>query len=176
MGSPDYEEEVWMRRIFALIIAVGLMAALLALPATASAKAEFTEYTGTEYAAGWPIDQVFRQSGPILHYSHVGYYYDDTSDWRTTGDTTVVMNFTGRDFMLPTMNGHIWGTFRTELRDSDGVWEGTWTGKMIDGLPFFKAVGHGSGVLDGLKMKAYYHGTSAGTIGIEGRILDPHGS
>ena len=37
------EKENYMRRIFALIMAVGLMAALLALPAVASAKAEFTE-------------------------------------------------------------------------------------------------------------------------------------
>ena len=165
-----------MRRIFALIMAVGLMAALLVLPATASAKAEFTEYTGTETGIAMPTNPVFRQSGPIVHYSHVSYYYDDTSDWRTTGYTTVVMNFTGRDFMLPTMSGHIWGTFRTELDGHDGAWEGTWTGKMVDGLPFFKAVGHGSGVVDGLKMMANYDGTSPTTIAIEGRILDPHGN
>lgn len=161
-----------MRRIFALIMAVGLMAALLALPATASAKAEFTEYTGTEYATGMPTDMVTRVSGPVFHYSHVMVFYDDTSDWRTTGYSTVVMNWTTKDWM----NGHIWGTYRTELEGSDGAWEGTWTGKMVDGVPFFKVVGHGSGVLDGLKMMANYEGTSLTTIGIEGRILDPHGS
>lgn len=159
-----------MRRVFTLTIAVGLMAALLALPATASAEAEFTEYTGTEYGAGMPTDMVTRVSGPVFHYSHVMVYNDVTDDWRTTGITTVHMNWTTKDWA----NGHIWGTFRTELHGHDGVWEGTWTGKMVGGVPFFKTVGHGSGVLDGMKMMASYQGTSPTTIGIGGRILDPH--
>jgi hypothetical protein len=166
-----------MRRIFTLIIAVGLMAALLALPTTASAKAEFTEYTGTESAAiPSPIDPFTWVSGPVFHYSHVMIHHDVTDDWRTTGDATVVMNWTTKDWM----NGHIRGTFHTEVADPDshdtGAWDGTWTGKMVDGIPIFKAVGHGSGVLDGLKMKASYVGTPNMTIDIEGRILNPHGN
>ena len=167
-----------MRRTIALFMAAGLTAALLAIPATASAKAIVTEYTGTEYAAGPPTFLSYRESGPITHYSHEAYYFDVTDDWRTSGHTTVVMNFTGTGFLTPMMSGHIWGTFHTDIASDDGIgaWDGTWTGKMVDGVPVFKAVGHGFGVLDGMKMKANYVGNSPTTIGITGRILDPHSS
>ena len=167
-----------MKRFTALFLAAGLAASLLVVPTAASAKAEFTEYTGTESATGMPTILSFRQSGPITHYSHEAYYFDETSDWRTTGTTIVAMNFKGTDLGLPAMSGHIWGTFHTDVASVHGVgaWDGTWTGKMVDGVPIFKVVGHGSGDLQGLKLKASYEGDSPTTIAIRGRILDPHGS
>ena len=39
-----------MKRFTALFLAAGLAASLLVVPTAASAKAEFTEYTGTESA------------------------------------------------------------------------------------------------------------------------------
>ena len=176
-GEATARKEPQMRRTIALFMAAALAAALLAVPTAASAKAEVTEYTGTETGPDMTVFLSYRQSGPITHYSHVAYFSDETTDWRTTGATTVVMNFKGIDLALPTMAGHIWGTFHTDIESEHGVgaWDGTWTGKMVEGVPVFKAVGHGSGDLDGLKLKANYEGTPLGIIAIEGRILDPHG-
>jgi len=41
-------KETCMRRTLALVVAVGLMVAVLALPGTALGRAAFTEYTATE--------------------------------------------------------------------------------------------------------------------------------
>ena len=124
-----------MRRTIALFMAAGLAAALVAIPATASAKATATEYTGTEQSEGPPTFLSYRESGLITHYSHEAYYTDVTNDWRTTGATTVVMNFTGTGLGTPTMSGHIWGTFHTDVESAFGIgaWDGRWTGKMVDG-------------------------------------------
>jgi hypothetical protein len=99
-------------------------------------------------------------------------------DWRTTGWTTVQANFKAKDDSR--LNGHIWGTFVTSVyvdddptKDLLGTWEGTWTGKLIGGGPFFKAVGHGTGQFDGLKMMAHFSPSLDGIV-INGRILDPH--
>ena len=152
------------------------------MPGSPRCTTEAACCTGAEYAIAWPTDQVFRQSGPIAHYSHVGYYYDDTTDWRTKGFSTVVMNFTGRiagdpgDFKW---TGHIWGTFHMKVDDpchGNGAREGTWTDKMVDGVPYIKTVAHGSGVLDGLQLKTTGYGIpDGGPIMLEGRILEPHG-
>jgi len=64
------------------------------IPTAASAKAEVTEFTGTQSAAGISAFLSYRVSEPTIHYSHESYYDDVTDDWRTTGAATVLTNFT----------------------------------------------------------------------------------
>jgi hypothetical protein len=70
-------------------------------------------------------------------------YQELTTDPRTSGANTVVMNANwGPDYAGP-----MWGTHRSEVNPSPdceqgGVWEGTWTGTMnIDGSYTYHAVG-----------------------------------
>ncbi|MEN8114831.1 MAG: hypothetical protein ABFS21_10635 [Actinomycetota bacterium] len=85
-----------MRRIFALITAVGLMAALLALPAAALAEAEFTEYTGVEERDG-PFAVVSAHGTDVVQLHFTSEWYDTTSDPRATGKTFVSGHLTLTD-------------------------------------------------------------------------------
>ncbi len=160
-----------MRKLFALFIATGLMAAVLAAPGTAVARAEFTEYTGVEtQIGGGPIWDGVDVTKPVIQVELESVFEDVTTDPRTTGTTYVSGKLTITDFA--TFTGIMHGTSVTEV---DG-YEGTWQGKMINGVGFFKAVAHGTGDLAGLKMKAVFTGTVPfGPVNIEGRILEPHG-
>jgi hypothetical protein len=147
------------------------MCGLVLAPTTVLAEpAEFTYYEGLETPTAPPANAMCKQVEPVLFCSQTSFWFDDTSDPRMTGYTTVQAKFKGPDFA----NGHVWGTFQTEPLAFEGTWEGTWTGKLIDGVPFFKAVGHGTGELEGLQMKASFEGSPDGIL-ISGRILDPHG-
>ena len=78
-----------------------------------------------------------------------------------------------------TFTGTMHGTFVTVVTGDgyEGTWEGSWSGKLVNGVSFFTAVGHGTGDLEGLKEKITFTGTRpGGPINMEGRILDPHGS
>jgi hypothetical protein len=168
-----------MKKSFHFLLVIGLVAGLLLVPAAVSAEtAEVTHYTGLETPSAEPAPEPCLETGPGVKCFQESYWHDVTDDWRTTGWTTVQANFKARDESSP--NGHIWGTFVTSVYVDDdptkallGTWEGTWTGKIIDGGPFFKAVGHGTGQFDGLKMMANFSPSQEGIV-IEGRILDPH--
>lgn len=182
-----------MRRIFALILAVGLMAALLALPAAVSAKAEFTEYIGTSDQTVGPIFGPADWTKPVVKvdfhsvYQDESYLPDLTPYLPTTGETTVdgtliitetLEPFPGFfdtfGFLVP-VNATMHGTSVTVV-DNDsgtGTWVGRWQGKMIDGVAFYKGVTHGTGDFAGMKLKLTFNGDQE--FPVEGRILDPHG-
>jgi hypothetical protein len=166
-----------MRRTFAILIATGLMAAVLAAPGTAVAKAQFTEYTGVEtYVSGGPIFDGVDRSKSVIQLDIASVWDDVTTDARASGRTYVSGKLTVTD--LATFSGPMHGTSLTVVTGNgfEGTWEGTWQGKLINGVGFFKAVAHGTGDLAGLKMKATFTGTvQGGPVNIEGRILNPHG-
>ena len=164
-----------MRRIFALIMAVGLMAALLALPAVASAKAEFTEYEGLETRDG-PFAVVSAHGTEVVQLHFTSEWKDVTSDPRATGRTLVSGHLTLTN--PATGTGIMSGTSVTEVDNPSGTgtWEGRWRGKLVYGVGSFKVVAHGTGDFAGLKMMATFTGIDPDTVEIEGRILDPHGS
>jgi hypothetical protein len=167
-----------MRRIFALIMAVGLMAAVMASPGTALARAEFTEYTGVEtQIGGGPIFDGVDLTKPVVQFDLDSVFEDVTTDPRASGTTYVSGKLTVKD--MATFSGTMHGTSLTVVTGNgyEGTWEGTWQGELINGVGFFKAVAHGTGDLAGLLMKAEFTGNEAfGPVNIEGRILDPHGA
>jgi len=164
-----------MRRIFALAAAVGLMAAI-ATPGTALARAESTEFTGmeTQIAGGLVVDGV-DWSKPVVKVGLESVYEDVTTDPRNTGTTHVSGKLSITD--LATFTGNMHGTFLTVVTGDgyEGSWEGTWSGKLINGVSHFTAVAHGTGDLEGLKEMITFTGIGDGQIYMEGRILDPHG-
>lgn len=76
-----------------------------------------------------------------------------------------------------TFTGTMHGTYLTVVTGDgyEGTWEGTWTAKLVNGISYFTAVGHGTGDLEGLKAKVTFTGSESGLISMEGRILNPHG-
>ena len=103
-----------------------------------------------------------------------------SDDPRVTGDMTVELNSN----LDANYEGPSWGTFRIDLDDDEGYWEGHWQGyrEAVDGKWIGtingQAKGYG-GIVDGMKMHAeeqielctpspiVYVGT------FEGRIIDP---
>ena len=166
-----------MRKLFALFIATGLMAAVLAAPGTAVARAEFTEYTGVEtQIGGGPIWDGVDFTKPIIQVELESVFKDVTTDPRATGTTYVSGKISIKD--MTTFSGTMHGTSLTVVTGDgiEGTWEGTWQGKMVNGVGSFTAVAHGTGDLAGLQMKAVFTGTEPfGPVNIEGRILDPLG-
>ena len=169
------EKETYMRRIFALIIAVGLMTALLALPGTAIARAEFSEYTGTEEKTD--LDTVFYnvRGKNVVHMDFYSEWNDETTDPRATGLTKVSGHLAFIDIVTGT--GIMHGTSVTEVENASGTgtWVGHWQGKLVYGVGSFKAVAYGTGDFAGLKMMVTFTGIDPELVQIEGRILDPHG-
>ena len=168
-------KRVGMRRTLALATALGLMIAL-AIPRAALARAEFTEFTGmeTQIGGGLIVDGV-DWSKPVIKVGLESIYEDVTTDPRTTGTTYVSGTLSITD--LATFSGNMHGTFVTVVTGDgyEGTWEGRWSGKLVNGLSEFSAVGHGTGDLAGLKEMVTFTGIGDGQISMEGRILEPHG-
>ena len=188
-GFLSSKKENYMRRIFALIIAVGLMAALLALPGTAVGRAEFTEYIGTETQTSGPIlPEPLKGNLPVERttfesvFDDVAYLPDMTPYLPATGETfvygTLIITETFElfpGFFVP-LNASMHGTSETVVNNAsgEGTWVGHWQGKLVNGVGFYKAVAHGTGDFAGMKMKLVFNGDQP--YPIEGRILDPHGN
>jgi hypothetical protein len=164
-----------MRRILALIIAVGLMAAVLALPGTALGRAAFTEYTATEIQIGGPdFEEVYDWAEPKFQARFESIFEDDATDRRASGTTYVSGKITFTDSF--TFTGVMSGTSITEVTGEgyEGTWVGHWQGKLTGyGESFYKVIAHGTGDLAGMKMMMTYDSTRDPVIA--GRILDPHG-
>jgi len=166
-----------MRRTFALIMAVGLMT-VMAIPGTALARAEFSEFTGVEtQIGGGPIFDGVDLSKPVVQLDLESVFEDVTTDPRNTGVTYVSGKLTVTD--MATFTGIMHGTSLTVVTGEGykGTWEGTWQGKLVNGVGFFKAVAHGTGDLAGLKEIIVFTGTAPfQPVIMEGRILEPHGN
>jgi hypothetical protein len=117
----------------------------------------------------------------------------DTDDDRVTGTDRLVVNF-NQELTLPWPSGPIWGTFKIfpdnlctnpDEESCDGFWEGTMTGdSYANGYWYNNYVGHGTGVLAGLKLEAFIYVECLGPDGpfpparrwlVEGYILDDDG-
>jgi hypothetical protein len=169
-----------MRRTFALIIAVGLMAALLALPGAALGRAAFTEYTATETQIGGPdFDPATDWTKPIIQARFASTFVDLATDPRASGTTEVSGKITFTEFnpfvSPPFMVGIMSGTSVTYVSGDgyEGTWVGHWQGKLTGFGSFYKAIAHGTGDLAGMKMMMTYDSTRDPVI--TGRLLDPHG-
>lgn len=179
-----------MRRILALIIAVGLMTALLALPGTAVGRAEFTEYIGTETQTSGPIlPEPLKGNLPIERtsfasvFEDVAYLPDGATPYlpatgRTEVEGILIITETYElfpGFFVP-FNAAMHGTSVTVVNNKSGVgtWVGRWQGKLVNGVSFYKAVAHGTGDFDGMQLMMEFTGDQP--YPMEGRILDPHGS
>lgn len=164
-----------MRRTLTLIIAVGLMAAVLALPGTALGRAAFTEYTADETQIDGPnFDPATDWTKPIVQTRFTSVFVDDATDPRASGTTHVSGKITITN--LATFTGIMRGTSVTYVSGDgyEGTWVGHWQGKLTGfGGSFYKVIAHGTGDLAGMKMMMTYDSTQ--TPVIEGRILDPYG-
>lgn len=164
-----------MRRLHAIAIAVGLMAALLALPGPALGRAAFTEYTATETQIGGPdFDHETDWTKPVVQTRFNSVFVDDATDPRAGGTTYVSGKITFTD--LATFTGIMSGTSVTYVSGDgyEGTWVGHWQGKLTGyGGSFYEAIAHGTGDLAGMKMMMTYDSTRDPAI--VGRLLDPHG-
>ena len=98
-----------MRKAITLIVAVGLMAAVLALPATALGRAAFTKYTATEIQIDGPnFDPATDWTKPIVQTKFTSIFVDDASDPGASGTTYVSGKITLTD--LATFTGIMRGT------------------------------------------------------------------
>ena len=163
-----------MRRTLALIIAVGLMAAVLALPGAALGRAAFTEYTADETQDFGPIFGPADWTKPVVQVEFQSGFTDVATDPRASGTTYVSGKITITD--VATFTGIMSGTSVTYVSGEgyEGTWVGHWQGKLTGyGGSFYKAVAHGTGDLAGMKMMMTYDSTRDPVI--TGRLLDPHG-
>lgn len=175
-----------MRKTLALIIAVGLMAAVLALPGAALGRSAFTEYTATETQIDGPnFDPATDWTKPIVQARFTSVFEDDATDPRASGITYVSGKLSITEsyepfpgffemfgFFVP-LTATMHGTSLTEVDGYDGTWVGHWQGKLVGGESFYRAVAHGTGDLAGMKMMMTFDSTRDPVI--TGRILDPHG-
>lgn len=163
-----------MRRIFTLAITASLLTALVAVPATASHPAEFTPYTGVETQIAGPDFGPADWTKPVVQVDFQSAFVDDTTDVRASGITYVSGKLTITDAV--TFSGTMRGTSLTIVSGEgyEGTWVGTWEGKLVNGVGFYKAVAKGTGDLAGLKMMFTFTGDEE--INMEGRILDPGSS
>ena len=169
-----YKKEICMRRTFALIVAVGLMAALLALPGTALGKTTSTDYTAVETQLAGPIFDPADWTKPVVQVDFESIFEDDATDPRASGITYVSGKISFTD--AATFTGTMHGTSVTVVDNSEyqGTWVGRWQGKLLGfGASTYKAVAHGTGDLAGMKLFLEYN--SAADPNTTGRILDPHG-
>lgn len=163
-----------MRKAFALIVAVGLMAALLAVPGTALGKATSTDYTAVEEQIAGPIFGPADWTKPVVQVDFESIFEDDATDPRASGLTYVSGKLSIKD--VATFTGTMHGTSVTVVTGNgyEGTWVGRWHGKLLGfGASTYKAVAHGTGDLAGMKMFVQYD--SAAVPNMTGRILDPHG-
>lgn len=104
-----------------------------------------------------------------------------SDDPRVTGWLTVTNNSN----LDANLEGPSWGTFRLDVDDNGGVWEGTWQGYRVAEEGYWvgtingQAKGYG-GIVDGLKMMAEEQITLVTPLPVAyigswvGRIIDPN--
>ena len=161
-----------------LVLVSLLLLTLVFSTSLVSANAPKSYFTGDE-AIGPPTGGTMKVVDGKLHLRGVVQPgVDTTSDPRTTGDVTIVVNAV---WTLPELTGPMWGTFR--LENGDGAWYGRWQGKRTleggDIISTIQVTGHGSGEYEGLIGKWNYSAVNAGPdnpyFEISGYILEPHG-
>ena len=164
------------RKRFVFVV-LGVLAALLLVVSPVAAKATVTEFTGTQVLLS-DIPAVMYFPNGNIHTREGGHVlYMIATDPRVQGVATIICqgNFDG-NFVGPMS-----GTFTIVPDIGGGWWEGVWTGKInSDGSISSRAVGHGRGDFEGMKLKLSDYNPEwpplvPGVSVITGRILDPHG-
>ena len=165
------------KKIFLILVSLLLLTLVFSTSAV-SANTPKTYFTGVE-TIGPPSGGTKKVvDGKVLLRGVVQPGFDLTTDPRTTGKVTIVVNGV---WTLSSMTGPMWGTFRIE--NDHGAWYGRWQGKRSleggDIISTIQGTAHGSGGLDGLIGKWNYRGVNVGTESVEfaisGYILEPPG-
>ena len=162
-----------------LVLLSLLLLTLVFSTSLVSANAPKTYFTGVEVAIGPPTGGTMKVvDGKLQLRGMVQPAYDTTSDPRTTGDVTIVVNAVWT--LPPDPTGPMWGTFRIE--NKDGAWYGRWQGRRTlegeDIISTIQGTCHGSGAYEGLVGKWNYRAVNAhlgNPFEISGYILEPPG-
>ena len=142
-----------MKRNRTIVVALCVVGVCLTLaPVRADAQAIKTE------ATGWvqdPVPLEFGEiwlSGPILHERDSLYQWTSIStDPRLEGAIFNTFN-SNLDTRTPFFDGPIWGKAWIE-QDGVVVWVGKLNGEYFEGIQTIRAVMHGAGPYEGLKVK-----------------------
>jgi len=165
------------KKIFLILVSLLLLTLVFSTSAV-SANTPKTYFTGTEEAIGPPTGGTVKfVDGKVQLRGLVQPGFDTTSDPRTTGYVTIVVNAV---WTPPAMTGPMWGTFR--IVNDDGAWYGRWQGQrsLEDGdiISTIQGTAHGSGDYEGLVGKWNYRAVNAGPgnpFDISGYVLEPPG-
>ena len=163
------------RRLVLTLVLLVVGICLAFAPAQAGDKATKTFALGSF----WQTDELVAGdswlSGHILHFRDYVYQWDSTAtDWRVEGDYFNTFN-ANIDISPYLWSGQIWGKLWIE-QDGVRVWEGNWNGKFVDGVQHGKAILHGVGVFDGLKVSMSFQEQPDYSFDFDAIILDPGGS
>jgi hypothetical protein len=108
----------------------------------------------------WQVEK-FWLSGGVMHIRGASFDCTDVSEFAPVAGTNhIVLNGNFKADGSAVM----WGTIH--LANSDGAWDGSWTGKTAaDGDNLIRGVAHGSGAYQGMKMFSFVtDGTNNGYI------------
>jgi hypothetical protein len=174
-----------LRRLALTILLVSAVAVFLTPSAGATDNPKFLMATGTENFLGLqPGDVTCAGGQPTgLHYpdrecspgTHRTLVRGEVQLIQLSGAIgTAAAMFEGATHRLvlncnldADLKGECWGTFKITVT-GQGEWEGAWQGRfdVANLTGFYSAVGHGSGLLDGLQMKYYaiYNGFTAPVV------------
>lgn len=160
----------------ALAAAAGVL--VLAGAATAD-PATRTTFTGTDTYIRESAPAAMWFAGERVHIRGLtSDYSTTTTDPRVSGIDTVSLS--GNFAFAPPpvgLTGQLWGPFHIE--NADGYWDGTSTGiRDENGFVFVRAVGHGGGGYEGLKLTMTVTRLTPdpqGSMTLAGEILDPGG-
>lgn len=165
-----------MKNKKSFLILVSLLLLVMAFSTSSvSANAPKTYFTGVETigpASGGTIKFV---DGKVHVRGMIQPGFDVTTDPRTSGEVTIVVN---ANWTPPDLTGPMWGTFRIE--NEKGDWYGHWHGKRAlvgeDIVSTITGTCHGSGDYEGLIGKWNYKGVNVGPsnpyFDISGYILE----
>ena len=131
----------------ALTLTAVLVTASLAVAPPVWAKAEKTPFSGTIYYVT-TIDEGEDRfaDGNIIGRGIIMLYDDQMSDYRISGQETVVVNYNMRMVEDPVVmiTGPMWGT--SQIVNEFGYWDVVWTGKRDKrGWGYLRCVAHGHG-------------------------------
>ena len=142
-------------------LALALIAILLLATGSAAAKATKIEFSYTQFtcSTGTPERMWFSgetPEGPALHWRGMPSIArlvstDADAPWWFDGAHNPAVG--NADVKFPAYTGHVHGTFVLEFDNKPGTIEGTWGGKMINGILSFTGIGHGAGGLGGTKFR-----------------------
>ena len=156
-----------------LIPLLAIICAALLLPGFAESATK-TPFVGIEtFVAELDPGSITFPAGKVHFRRAMNQLTDDTDNDQVTG-TSVIVGNGNLDGLFPP-SGQLWGSWHTDV-NAGGSWDGKWTGRLEMGVLSFRGTGHGSGDLEGLKIKIFGRSTSVpGISEYWGWVIDPHG-